>query len=250
MVELVKNNSVCTLTFGHGIHNDMPANLLSALKTSIEECAQDPGIKIIILSSKGDKTFCAGAHFGELSAIETEAEGKQFFNGFAGVINAMRSCPQIVVARVQGKAVGGGVGLAAAADYCLALDSASIKLSELAIGIGPFVIGPAVQRKVGLAAFSKLTFSPQTWFEASWALMHGLYDELYDSLALLDQAIQAKAVALSTYNQEALIAVKRMLWSGTEDWPELLPARAAISGRLIVDPQNQKTIKSISSKLK
>ena len=239
--------SVCTLTFGHGVHNDMPSNVLAELRLKLVDIARRPNIKIVVLRSGGDKTFCAGANFDELLSISNDQEGHDFFNGFAGVINAIRLSPQIFIARVQGKAVGGGLGLAAVADYGLALETAAIKLSELAIGIGPFVIGPAVERKMGIAAFSQLTLSPQKWFDASWAQAHGLYQDLFPTLTALDEAVKEKANQLSEYGTEALKEIKKMLWSGTDHWDDLLSRRAAISGRLINSHESQAVLKKISS---
>lgn len=247
MVIAEYHGSVCTVTFGHGIHNDMTSDVLAELRQKLLIVAREPDIKIVVLLTNGDKTFCAGANFTELLSLSNDREGQDFFNGFAGVINAIRVSPQIFVVRVQGKAVGGGLGLAAAADYCLALESAPIKLSELAIGIGPFVIGPAVVRKMGLAAFSQLTLSPQKWFDAGWAQTHGLYQDLFPTLTALDEAVREKANQLSEYGTEALREIKKMLWSGTDHWDELLSSRAAISGRLITTRDSQVALKKISS---
>jgi methylglutaconyl-CoA hydratase len=188
----------------------------------------------MVLQSGGDRTFCAGASFEELVDIENEESGKEFFSGFANVINAMRKCPKFIVGRVQGKAIGGGVGLASAADYCMATKYADIKLSELNLGLGPFVVGPAVQRKIGLSAMSQIAMDPNSFYSADWALQKGLYTKVFDSVSELDDAVTAFAETLCTYNPKAMVEMKTMFWRGTEDWDMLLTQRAKISGRLVL----------------
>lgn len=236
------------ISFFHPQRNALPAALLEALTRAVEKAGQDPAVRVILLKSQGDKVFCAGASFDELSAIQDEEQGRRFFMGFAQVINAMRTCPKFVIARVQGKCVGGGVGLAATADYCLALDSADIKLSELAVGIGPFVVGPAVERKMGVSAFSQLAMDAGGWRSADWARQHGLFAEVHPNEEALDQAIQKLAKTLSLSNPEAMAEMKKIFWAGTEHWQELLPERAAISGRLVLSDFCKKAISAFKSK--
>ena len=227
-------DGLCTIEFYHPAHNALPGNLLESLRTSILDAGKDADVRVILLKSAGDRTFCAGASFNELISIQDEEIGKKFFSGFANVINAIRSCGKIVIGRIQGKAVGGGVGLASAVDYCFATKYASVKLSELNIGIGPFVIGPAVSRKVGLSAFSQMGLDAQTFYSAEWAREKGMYTHIYESAELMDAAIAEFAIKLANYNPEALIEMKKMLWIGTEDWDVLLSERASISGRLVL----------------
>ena len=224
---------VTTIEFATAAHNSLPARELSALAGAIEAAGADEACAVIVLRSGGERTFCAGASFEELIAVGTEDEGLAFFSGFARVINAMRRCPRLIVGRVQGKAVGGGVGLAAACDLVYATRFASVKLSELAIGIGPFVIGPAVERKVGTAAFAEMSLRADEWFGAAYAKTRGLYTEVVEDAAALDEAVVAKAATLAGYHREAAAELKRVLWAGTEDWDALLRERAAISGRLV-----------------
>ncbi len=225
---------ILEITFFHPSHNALPGNLLAALSHQIDEAGVNPEVKVVILKSGGDRTFCAGASFNELVAIENEAQGLQFFMGFANVINAIRKCPKLVIGRVQGKAVGGGVGLAAAVDYCLATKFAAIKLSELAIGIGPFVIGPAVERKIGQSAFGQMAIDAANFQSAEWARSKGLYAEIFETQEELDQSVNELAATLSNYNPESQQQLKNILWEGTSHWSELLAERAAISGRLVL----------------
>jgi methylglutaconyl-CoA hydratase len=197
---------------------------------------------VVVLGSAGDRAFCAGASFDELAAISDEAEGLGFFMGFAHVINAMRTIPQLVIGRVQGKAVGGGVGVAAATDYCLATRHAAVKLSELAVGIGPFVVGPAVERKLGVSCTSQLAIDAASWRSAEWAAERGLYAEVHDDAASLDVAVEALAGRLAASNPEAMADLKRVFWSGTDHWDELLAKRAAVSGRLVLSPFTREAI--------
>jgi methylglutaconyl-CoA hydratase len=242
-VSIVKSpRGVATINFYHPAQNSLPASLLNDLTEYIMEAGNDNEVKVIILKSEGERTFCAGASFDELVQIRDKEAGAIFFSGFAKVINACRKSPKIIIARVQGKAVGGGVGLAAAADYCLATQFASIKLSELAIGIGPFVISPAVIRKVGLPAFSQLTIRAADFQTAQWAMDKGLYNEVYPDIATLDVALDELAQKLGSYHPDALTGLKQILWEGTQDWDELLTQRAAISGELVLSSFTQQAL--------
>ncbi|MDB5130623.1 MAG: fadB [Mucilaginibacter sp.] len=235
----VSPTGVATISFYHPAQNSLPSALLDKLEKKIIEAGSESGTRIIILKSEGNRTFCAGASFDELLQIKTKEEGAIFFSGFATVINACRKSPKIIIARLQGKAVGGGVGLAAAADYCLATEAASIKLSELAIGIGPFVISPAVIRKIGLPAFSQLTIRASDFQTAQWAKEKGLYNEVYPDIAALDIALEELTQKLASYPPDALSGLKQILWEGTADWDELLSQRAAISGELVLSEFTQ-----------
>ncbi len=227
-------DGIATVTFHHPKSNSLPAAILAALAKNIEQAGANKNVRVIVLRSEGEKAFCAGASFDELVAISSAAEGLTFFNGFALVINAIRTAPCFVIGRVQAKAVGGGVGLASAVDVCYAHVSASVKLSELAIGIGPFVVGPAVERKIGTAAFGFMSTTPAAWRSSEWAERKGLYAEIFDTTEKLDAAVAAHALELSAYSPEAMAELKRILWRGTEDWGSLLAERAAVSGRLVL----------------
>lgn len=233
-VSRTTENGVATVSFFHPQSNSLPGELLRTLAKEIEEAGKDEAAKVIVLRSEGDKAFCAGASFDELVSIENFEQGKKFFSGFAMVINAMRKAPKFVIARVQGKAVGGGVGLASAADYTLAHESASVKLSELAVGIGPFVVGPAVERKVGKSAFTSLTINATEWQSAKWAEQHGLYAGVYSSIDALDEAITTLTGKLGTSNPEAMQMLKSIMWEGTSNWDTLLFERAEMSGKLVL----------------
>jgi methylglutaconyl-CoA hydratase len=243
------DHGIATVEFFHPASNSLPSAILRDLAKTINDLGTDNRIKVIILQSAGDKAFCAGASFDELVAINDEAGGLAFFSGFAHVINAMRKCHKFVIARVHGKAVGGGVGLAAAADYTIAKDDAAVKLSELAVGIGPFVVGPAVERKVGLSAFSQLTIDATEWRSAEWAKKHGLYAELHNSIEDLDDAVNTLAQKLSHSNPEAIAQLKKVFWHGTEHWDTLLTERAAISGKLVLSEFTRNAIQSFKSKV-
>lgn len=241
-------HGIATIEFFHPSSNSLPAAILRDLARTINDIGIDTGVRVIILRSAGDKTFCAGALFDELTAINTEAEGKAFFSGFAHVINAMRKCHKFIIGRVQGKAVGGGVGLIAACDYAIAQEGASVKLSELSIGIGPFVVGPAVERKIGRSAFSLLTIDATEWRSAEWAKRHGLYSELHGSTGDLDDAVDSLADRLAHSSPEAMWELKRIFWQGTEHWDTLLSERAAISGRLVLSDFTRNAINSFKAK--
>jgi methylglutaconyl-CoA hydratase len=208
--------------------------MLARLTELIGTAGTDPSVAVIVLKSGGDRTFCAGASFDELIAISNPHQGAEFFEGFANVINALRNCPKITIGRVQGKAVGGGVGLAAATDYCMATTHSEIKLSELTIGIGPFVIEPAVTRKIGLSAMSQLSLEASRFFSAQWAQEKGLFMKVCPSIGALDTEVKALAEQLCEYNPEALQKLNKTFWEGTEHWGELLNERASISGRLVL----------------
>jgi methylglutaconyl-CoA hydratase len=227
-------NGIGYITFFHPQSNSMPGQQLRNLAAEVEKLGKDELAKVIVLQSEGDKAFCAGASFDELIAIKDIETGLTFFSGFAAVINAMRKAPKFVIARVQGKAVGGGVGIASAADYTFAVNSASVKLSELAVGIGPFVVGPAVERKVGTSAFCQLTINATEWQSAQWAKEKGLYAEVFETAAEMDKGIETLAGKLAGSNPEAMAMLKKIMWEGTENWDQLLIERAGMSGKLVL----------------
>lgn len=237
------NNGVATIEFFHPAHNSLPGDILAKLANTITEAGENDAVKVIILKSGGDRTFCAGASFKELININDAETGKIFFSGFANVINAMRKCPKFIIGRVQGKTVGGGVGLASAVDYCMATKFAAIKLSELNVGIGPFVVGPAVERKLGLSGMSQIAIDANTFYDAEWAKAKGLFAQVYESTEALDEAIQSFAENLCNYNPEAMKEMKQIFWQGTEHWDTLLAERAVISGRLVLSEFTKETLK-------
>ena len=244
----VNEIGISTITFFHPQSNSLPSNLLDELATTIQHFGQDDNVKVIKLQSGGDRTFCAGASFDELQAIQNIEEGIAFFSGFAKVINAARKCPKIIIGRVQGKAVGGGVGMASAVDYCFATKYASVKLSELAIGIGPFVVGPAVERKMGLSAMSTLAINATEWFSAEWAREKGLYSHVSENSIEMDKKITELAKKLAHSNPESMSKLKSIMWKGTENWDSLLEQRATISGELVLSDFTVKAINSFKNK--
>ncbi|MEO5776546.1 MAG: enoyl-CoA hydratase/isomerase family protein [Flavobacterium sp.] len=239
-------NNIATIEFFHPEQNSLPGNILAQLAETITNMGNHNDVKVIVLKSGGDRTFCAGASFKELMAINDAATGKVFFSGFANVINAMRKCPKFIIGRIQGKTVGGGVGIAASTDYCMATQFAAIKLSELNVGIGPFVVSPAIERKIGVSAMSQIAIDANTFYEPSWAREKGLYASVYESIETMDEAVQAFAKHLCTYNPEAMVEMKKVFWRGTEDWDNLLAERAAISGRLVLSDFTKETLKKFS----
>jgi methylglutaconyl-CoA hydratase len=228
------HNGITTIEFYHPQSNSLPAMILQELARTIRRIGEDTVTRVIVLRSGGDRAFCAGASFEELASIENEEQGLQFFSGFAHVINAMRHCPKLIIGRIHGRCVGGGVGLAAAVDYAIAVEGADVKLSELAVGIGPFVVGPAVERKIGISAFSQLAIDATMWRNADWARRKGLYAELHTSMEEMDESIGRLAGVLVHSSPEAMFNLKKIFWKGTDHWDHLLTERAAISGRLIL----------------
>lgn len=232
-----------TIEFFHPQSNSLPGTLLKDLATQIHSAGLDEEVRVILLQSAGERAFCAGASFAELSKIKTAQEGEDFFNGFAHVINSMRKCPKFILARVQGKAVGGGVGLIAAADYSIALTGAEIKLSELELGIGPFVIGTAMERKIGSSFFSQLAIDASSWRTAEWAKSRGLYSEVHTARELMDESLSRLINHLCHSNPEAMKEMKKMFWEGTSHWDQLLSERARLSGKLVLGAYAQKAIR-------
>lgn len=247
-VEFHLDNGIATLEFYHPQSNSLPSYVLGELAEAITNTGQNSMVNVIIMQSRGDRAFCGGASFEELTAIQDIVDGERFFSGFAKVINAMRTCEKLIIGRVQGKAVGGGVGLASAMDYCFATEHASIKLSELAIGIGPFVVGPAVSRKIGEGPAQRLAISPESWQTAQWAKEKGLYNEVYPNIESMDLAIQEFAKKLNGYNPEAMSHIKKIFWEGTEHWATLLYKRAEISGKLVLSDFTKNAIAQFKSK--
>jgi methylglutaconyl-CoA hydratase len=235
-------NHIATVTFGHPASNSFPSVLLQRLTDEFEKLSHNADVHVIVLKSEGEKAFCAGASFTELLEVSNYEEGALFFSGFAKVINAMRACSKIIVGRIHGKAVGGGVGLAAACDYALATEESAVKLSEFTIGIGPFVIAPAVERKMGVGALAEMTIAADEWKNAYWAKEKGLYAKVFESVKDLDKEIDILTAKLAGYNPEALTAMKKVLWQGTENWDLLLAERARVSGRLVLSDATKKAL--------
>ena len=241
-------HGIATVEFYHPASNSLPGAILTDLAKTINDLGIDDRVKVIILKSAGEKAFCAGASFDELIAIENKEQGLKFFSGFAHVINAMRKCHKLIIGRIHGKAVGGGVGLAASVDYAIATEEASVKLSELAVGIGPFVVGPAVERKIGLSCFSQLAIDASEWRSAEWAKKHGLYAELHNNVDEMDEAIRALSERLAHSSPQAMWELKKIFWRGTEHWDHLLTERAGISGTLVLSDFTRNAINKFKSK--
>ena len=239
---------VTTIEFSHPQSNSMPGKQLEKLAQEIHFAGTHAETKVIVLKSSGEKAFCSGASFDELMQINNAAEGEKFFSGFANVINNMRHCPKLIIVRVQGKCVGGGVGIAAAADYAIAVEGADIKLSELAVGIGPFVVGPAVERKIGVAAFSALAIDATMWRNSDWAKKKGLFAEVHENVANMDESVKRLANTLAHSNPEAMAEMKKVFWKGTENWDTLLHERALISGKLILSSFSKEAIGKFKAK--
>ena len=242
------DNKIAFVEFGHPASNSFPGELLQRLTDELHKLSDNPDVSVIVLKSEGDGAFCAGASFDELLAVSNLEEGAKFFSGFANVINAMRKCSKLIVGRIHGKAVGGGVGLAAACDYALATEQSAIKLSELAIGIGPFVIEPAVSRKIGKAALAEMTLAAHEWKNAYWAQEKGLYAKVLENVSELDKELELFTSKLASYNPEALAEMKKVLWEGTENWDNLLYERAGISGKLVLSDFTVKALNQFKKK--
>ena len=240
-------NNISYIEFYHPSQNSLPGDLLQKLEDFIKKAGNHQDVKVIVLQSAGDRTFCAGASFKELVNISDEESGKVFFSGFANVINVMRTCPKIIIGRVQGKTVGGGLGIIAACDYCLATKHAEIKLSELNIGIGPFVIGPVIERKIGLSSLSQISLNPTKFYSALWAKQHGLYAEVFESIIELDREVQIFADQLCSYNDEAMKELKISFWRDTDHWGTLLHEQAKISGRLALSNYTKERLRKFKN---
>ena len=244
----ISESGIATIEFGHPLSNSLPGKILRKLANTITEVDNNPSVKVIILKSIGSKAFCAGASFDELISINDLEIGKIFFSGFANVINACRKSQKLIIGRIQGKAVGGGVGIAAAVDYCFATKHAEVKLSELAVGIGPFVVGPVIERKIGLSAMSQLAINATEWRSADWAYKKGLYSDLYETESEMDKAIDKLANLLANSNPDAMHKLKSIFWEGTEHWDKLLSDRAEISGTLVLSDFTINAINSFKKK--
>lgn len=242
-------HGITTIEFFHPKSNSLPIKILDELTQEIHY-AGNHDTKVVILKSAGENAFCAGASFDELSTIQNEKEGQKFFQGFANVINAMRKCNKFIIGRIQGKCVGGGVGLAAAVDYAIAINKVEIKLSELSLGIGPFVVGPAIERKIGISAFSQLAIDASLWRNAEWAKKKGLFAEVHETIQNMDESVYRLANTLAHSSIEATAEMKKMFWKGTENWDTLLAERAAISGKLILNDFSKNAIAKLNTKAK
>jgi len=238
-------NGTATIEFGHPASNSFVTELLVRLTDELIKVSSNKDVSLVVLKSEGERAFCAGASFDELLAISNPEEGTKFFSGFANVINAMRECAQPIIGRVQGKAVGGGVGLIAACDYVFASEAAAVRLSELSIGIAPLVIAPAVQRKIGIAGFTELAMSPKEWKNAYWAREKGLYSKVFNTIKEMDKELDYFISAMASYSPEALRAIKKILWEDTTSWNQLLVKRAEVSGKLALMPASKSILNSL-----
>jgi methylglutaconyl-CoA hydratase len=247
-VSVETTGAIATVRFGHPKGNSLPGALLGRIADTIDAVAADAASRVVVLRSNDPGPFCAGASFDELRAIDNADTGKDFFLGFARVILAMRRCPKLIVARVHGKAVGGGVGIVAAADYAIATVGAAVRLSELAVGIGPFVVGPVIERKIGLGAFAALAVDATGWRDAAWGERHGLFAQIVDDTSALDEAVAALAGQLARSNPEAMIKLKQIFWEGTDDWPARLEERAAMSGTLVLSTFTRNAIAAFAAR--
>lgn len=236
------DDGIAMVEFGHPASNSFVSELLERLTKELNGLSENNEVSLIVLKSEGDRAFCAGASFDELVAISNPEEGTAFFSGFANVINAMRKCPKPIIGRVQGKAVGGGVGLVAACDYVFATEAAAIKLSEITIGIAPLVIAPAVERKIGKSGLAEMSLAPTEWKNAYWAKEKGLFSKVFDDIKTMDKELHFFIEKLVSYNPEALQEMKKVLWEGTEHWGQLLIERAKKSGRLALSPNTKKAL--------
>jgi methylglutaconyl-CoA hydratase len=242
------HKGITTIEFFHPQSNALPHRILTNLANEIHAAGNDADTKVIVLRSGGDRAFCAGAAFDELAAIKNAEQGFEFFSGFADVINAMRKCPKLIIGRIQGRCVGGGVGLAAAVDYAIAYENAEVKLSELTIGIGPFVVGPVIERKIGTSAFTQLAIDAATWRNGDWARRKGLYAELHPTVEGMDESIFRLSHQLAHSHPEAMKDLKKIIWKGTEDWDDLLCNRAEISGRLVLSHFTKDALEKFKTK--
>jgi len=226
-------NGVGTISFYHPKKNSLPGSLLKKLAEAVTGMGEDENVKVVLLQSEGHSPFCAGASFDELLAVKDADGGTAFFMGFARLILAMKNCPKFVVVRAQGKAVGGGVGVICAADYVIATDRAATKLSEMALGFGPFVIGPVVERRIGAGPFAAMTVDTD-WRDAQWAERHGMFAQVVSDIEALDEAISALTSRLAKSNPDAMARLKKVFWQDTEHWDDLLAERARMSGELVL----------------
>jgi methylglutaconyl-CoA hydratase len=248
-VDVETHKGITTIEFFHPQGNSLPHRLLEELANEIHAAGADHETKLIILRSAGEKAFCAGASFDELAHIENEKKGFDFFSGFADVINAMRKCHKLIIGRIHGKCVGGGVGLAAAVDYAIAHENAQVRLSELAIGLGPFVVGPAIERRIGSSAFGHLAIDATMWRNAEWCKRKGLFAEVHTTTEGMDESVSRLATELSHSNPQAMTELKKILWKGTEHWDDLLFHRAEISGRLALSSFTKQAIEKFRTKI-
>jgi methylglutaconyl-CoA hydratase len=246
-VKTETHQGITSIEFFHPQSNSLPLKILEKLTQEIHFSSHNDDCKVIILRSAGNGAFCAGASFDELAAITNEADGTKFFSGFANVINAMRKCSKFIIGRIHGKCVGGGVGIAATCDYTIAVEGADVKLSELVLGIGPFVVGPAVERKIGLAAFSQLSIDGTSWHSSDWAKRRDLYSELHHTFEGMEEAVEQRSLILSHGNLQSMIEFKKVLWQGTEHWDKLLFERAGISGKLAMSNYTKQAIQQFKT---
>lgn len=242
-------NNISEITFGHPKSNSLPGEILELLAQTILNEGAKEEVKAILLKSDGERAFCAGASFDELLSIDELENSKKFFGGFAKVLNAMRSCGKLVIVRVQGKTTGGGVGIACAADYCFATKDSAMALTELNLGIGPFVIGPFVERKMGKSAYSAMSIDAD-FRSADWCEQHDVYHSVSENISEMDVEINKFLEKLATRSSDALSLIKKVSWEGTEHFEQLMPERILMSASLILEDSAKENIGKIKERLR
>ena len=242
-------NQISHIEFGTSKSNSLPGEILELLAQTILSEAAKVDVKAIVLKSSGEKAFCAGASFDELLQIDELEISKKFFGGFAKVLNAMRTCGKLVIVRVQGKTTGGGVGIACGADYCFATKDSSLALTELNLGIGPFVIGPYVERKIGKSEFTAMAIDAD-FRSAQWAERNHIYHVVSDSIEEMDEKLTVFLDTLASRSADALALLKKVSWEGSEHFEKLMPERIQMSASLILEDSAKENINKIKERLR
>lgn len=244
------SKGIATIEFGHPKANSLTSALLEGLMQEFNSLSENDKVSLILLKSKGEGAFCAGASFDELLQIDNLTDATHFFNGFANVFLAMRNCKKPIVGQIQGKATGGGVGLIAACDYTLATENAWIRLPELAIGIAPFVIAPVLIRKIGTTALNEMYMTPNLWKESHWAQRYNLYTQVLKNIKELNEQTAHFTENLAKINSNVLAEMKQITWKNTENWSEELHKNATLSAKFLLSEETKSILMNFKNSKK
>jgi methylglutaconyl-CoA hydratase len=210
-LEVSAGDGVVTVTLDRpDVRNALSAGLITELTRCMREIAGREDVRAVILTGEGD-SFCAGADIGYMrqTASFSYEENLEDAGRLAALFESIAECPKPVVARIKGAAIGGGVGLVAAADVSVAEEGTIFAFSEVRLGISPATIAPFVLRKIGHSHARSLFLTGER-FGAERAREIGLVHEVAPE-GELDEVVQKKIGQITSGGPESLASTKRLL---------------------------------------
>ena len=246
-----RNNAIATVTLNRPqVHNAFDETLIADVTACFARLSEDAEVRAIVLRGAGE-SFCAGAdlHWMGRMAGYSQEENRADADALQRMFDVIATCPKPTIARVQGGAIGGGVGLVAVCDVVIAAPEAKFALSEVRLGLVPAVIAPYVLQKIGMGA-ARALFVTGERFNAEEALRIGLVQQVVAAIEL-DAAIQKKLEWILHAGPNAIAAAKRLLSSIAAKTPQQA-AETTIDciAALRVSPEGQEGIRAFLEKRK